>query len=172
MNCQRPWWDNVQSADVSLRKVEAMKPATCACQYLLRHTRSRDESMGRGTRSGREAVLRGMSHPTFPASLPTAWLLQHTQYVGEEAGSTLPCLYQLRTRSVASTPYQVCQHAPRFFSRVKLQSVLRGLRDLFQSGATQLSFFTSNSTYVLTENQEVFRDILPKAIGIFSRGQV
>jgi hypothetical protein len=61
---------------------------------------------------------------------------------------------------------------PKFFSRVKLQSNRRVLRDLCQPGATQLSFSTYNSTYVLTENQEIFRDILSEAIGIFSRGQV
>ncbi len=43
--------------------------------------------------------------------------------------------------------------SPRFFSRVKLQSDRRVLRDLFQSGATQPGFSTSNSTYVLLKNQ-------------------
>src|SRR5579859_6263145 len=60
------------------------------------------------------------------------------------------CGLQPRIRC-ANTP-------PRFFSRVKLQSNRRVLRDLFQSGATQLGFSTYNSTYVLIESQ----DILPR----------
>src|SRR6266487_6703538 len=44
-----------------------------------------------------------------------------------------------------------------FFSRVKLQSDRRVLRDLFQPGATQLCFSTLNSTFVLVKNQGLER---------------
>jgi hypothetical protein len=57
---------------------------------------------------------------------------------------------------------------PRFFSRVKLQSSRRVLRDLFQMGATHLSFSTSNSTYVLMKNQEVRRDSVRSSEHLFT----
>ena len=147
-----------------------MNPATCACLPTSTPTyKVSRESMGRGTRSGREDVVRGMSHPAFPASLPAAWLLQHTEYVGGEA----------RSRGRASTnfgpevwlqPHIRCANTPpRFFSRVKLQSVRRVLRDRGPPGATRLCFSTSNSTYVLLKNQEDVGDLLSEAIGIFSR---
>jgi hypothetical protein len=92
--------------------------------------------------------------------------------VGGEAGS----------RGRASTnfgpevwlqPHIRCANTPpRFFSRVKLQSVRRVLRDRCQPGATRLGFSINNSTYVLPKNQEGFGEMLSEALGIFSRGQV
>ncbi len=66
-----------------------------------------------------------------------------------------------------------CAHTPpRFFSRVKLQSVRRVLRDRFQQGATPLCFSTLNSTYVLAKNQEVFRDVVRSYRHLFARPAV
>jgi len=62
--------------------------------------------------------------------------------------------------------------SPRFFSRVKLQSVRRVLRDRFQPGATQPGFSISNSTYVLTENQVVERDSVRSYRHLFARPAV
>src|SRR5436190_4173413 len=114
--------------------------------------------MGRATRSGRGDALRDMSSPAFPASLPMASLTS-IPMVGGEAGSTLPCLYQRADQKYGFNLVSgVLTRPPRFFSRVKLQSDRRVLRDLFQPGATPLCFSTNNSTLVLIKNQEVWRD--------------
>ena len=60
---------------------------------------------------------------------------------------------------------------PQIFSKVKLQSARRVLRDLFQPGATLLGFSNSNSTYVLTKNQGG-GEILSEAVAIFSHNQL
>jgi len=90
--------------------------------------------------------------------------------VGGEAGPRGRVSTNFGPEVWPSTSYQVCEHAPRFFSRVELQSVGRVLRDLFQSGATPLGFSAYNSTCVLVKNQEGVRDVLSEALGIFSRG--
>ncbi len=62
--------------------------------------------------------------------------------------------------------------SPRFFSRVKLQSVRRVLRDRFQPGATQPGFSISNSTCVLLKNQVVERDSVRSARHLFARPEL
>jgi hypothetical protein len=69
-----------------------------------------------------------------------------------------------------STSYQVYEHAPQVFFKSQAPKRGRVLQDRFQQGATPLGFSTYNSRYVLTKNQEVFRDLLSEALGIFSRG--
>src|SRR5438067_8318550 len=87
---------------------------------------------------------------------------------GWRSGIPWACLYQLRTRSMAFNLVSgVLATPPRFFSRVKLQSVRRVLRDLFQSGATRPCFSTNNSTYVLVKSQAVVQRCCPKLSASF-----
>src|SRR6266536_4774443 len=101
--------------------------------------------MGRATRSGRGDALRDMSNPAFPASLPIASLTS-TPMVGGEAGPRGRVSTNFGPEVWLQPRIRCANTAPRFFSRVELQSDRRVLRDLFQSGATQLGFSTNNST--------------------------
>jgi hypothetical protein len=112
--------------------------------------------------------LRGMSNPAFRASLPVASLTT-TLLAGGEAGPRGHASTNFGPE-VGHQPRIRCAHTPpSFFSRVKLQSNRRVLRDLFQPGATPLGFSIINGTLVLMKNQEVCRDILSEAVAIFSR---
>lgn len=67
-------------------------------------------------------------------------------------------LYQLRTRSMASTSYQVCEHAPQVFFKSRTPKRGRVLQDHFQQGATPLCFSIQHGTQVFAENQQASGD--------------
>ena len=59
----------------------------------------------------------------------------HRTRGGWRSGIPWACLYQLRTRSVASTPYQVCQHAPQIFFKSQAPKRSQGSAGSFPAGS-------------------------------------
>src|SRR6266852_2157701 len=124
-----------------------MNPATCALLPTSTPTYNISwASIGMDIESERGEVLRSISMPAFlTSSLPGASFTASSR-VGGEAGPRGRASTNFGPEVGFNLVSGVRARPPSFFSRVKLQSIRRVLRGLFQLGATQLGFSTDNST--------------------------
>jgi hypothetical protein len=102
------------------------------------------------------------STSSFPGLLASCFL-DNQSLLGGEAGPRGCASPNFRPEVWLQPRIRRANTSPSFFSRVKLQSDRRVLRDLFQPGATQLGFSTLNSTFVLVKNQGLERFCLKRS---------
>src|SRR5258706_15269032 len=110
-----------------------MKPATCA--FLPTSTPTYKvswASMGRASGPRPDDDVGGMSRPCLSRIFAQHFRDIHCEG-GWRSGTPWACLYQLRTRSMASTSYQVYQHAPPDFFQESSSKAVVGFCGIFSS---------------------------------------